>query len=370
MTPARGQDSLTMDGLLRRISAEQVRDQGFFYPGMFPCMRAWAATPRRRVADNSIFFTGLVAFTLKSAGFDSIVRFAAGAYIHYANRDGKPTFNFWPTDRKVFFPNSRLLHHYEDSKSLADDLDDTSVLWLSQDLPDSTATRLKELMDRHANLVRKRVRNSYRRARTFPAYSAWFGTRTPIEFDAGVLCNVLYFVRAAGLSWDRADSGSVAFLRFILEKRKYWTDPAFASSYYPRTPVLIYHFARLMGKFRFPGLEPYRPQLIRDARYALSDCRDPMDKVILQTALLRLGDTAVLSLPLPVHSAGEAESDPFVFYIANLSCLFPNPFRRVLLQNPLWTYHFFCPAYNDALVLENLSLRLSLAAKKSSTPTP
>jgi hypothetical protein len=360
-----------VESLLGRLASGQVRHDGFYYAGMFPAVRAWAATPGNIKADNSIFFTGLIVLTLKELRpqltpaerilCDSIISRAVGAYPHFRNRSGRPTFNFWPTDRPVFFPNSVILHHFKDSKQIADDLDDTSILWMGEGIPDSTARKLKALMDAHAG---GRARSTYRAVADLPAYSAWFGVKTPPELDAGVLCNVLYFLGSVGLAPDAHDSASARFLGYVLAHRKYWTDPAYASTYYPRTPVLIYHFARLLG--RYPtGLEAYIPALKADARRALVSARDPMDRVILATALLRLGDTVSVGLP------GDPEKDPFLFYIANISSLFQNPIRRMFLHSPLCIYHFYCPAYNDALLLEYLVLRrVNPVEGRSSTPSP
>jgi len=366
-------DSAAIARLLGRLGAGQVRQDGFYYAGMFPTLRAWAATPGDVKADNSIFFTGLVVWTLQGLRpqlapaertlCDSIIARALEAYPHYRNRSGRPTFNFWPSDRPVFFPNSLVLHHFKDSKQIADDLDDTSILWMGEGIPDSTARRLKALMDAHAGGPARRARSTYRAVADLPAYSAWFGVKTPLELDAGVLCNVLCFLGGAGLAADAHDSASVRFLGYVLAQRKYWNDPAYASTYYPRTPVLIYHFARLLA--RYPnGLEAYIPALRADARRALAAARDPMDRVILGTALLRLGDTVDLRPP------ADPERDPFLFYIANIASLFRNPVRRMFLYSPLCIYHFYCPAYNDALLLEYLVLKRSLAGSRSSTPSP
>ena len=356
------------DSLLARLSAQQVRRDGFYYAGTFPTLRAWAATPDVLRADNAIFYTGLIVFTLRRlepyldpgerALCDRICARALAAYPHYRNRKGRPTYNFWPTDHPVFFPNSRVLAHFKDSKQITDDLDDTSILWLGEGIPDSTARRLKALMDAHAGGLARPARSSYRAVRDLPAYSAWFGVRTPTELDAGVLCNVLYFVGASGLAPDAHDTASARFLRYVLSTRKYWTDPAYASTYYPRTPVLLYHLARLIGHYPLDSLDAFRPQLIRDAHSALFLARDPMDRVLLGTSLIWLGDTSALPDP---PSIGDGS---FLFYIANLASLFQNPIRRMFLHSPLCIYHFYCPAYNDALLLEYLVLRRNLGRRE------
>ena len=179
------------------------------------------------------------------------------------------------------------------------------------------------------------------------------------------MANVLYFVYAEGLTRDEHDSAGLTYnFNIFLSHRKYWTDPAFASTYYPRTPRLIYHLARMIGRFHPPELMPYAPRMEVDAHLALAEVPATRStRLILETALLRLGDTT--ELPRPQGSAEEG-----VFYIANIASLFPNPIRRMFLHSPLCIYEFHCPAYQDALLLENLVLRRSLTAGTSSTPSP
>jgi hypothetical protein len=357
-----GGDSLVRK-LLDRLEALQVRQDSFYYAGTFPTRRAWGGSPWAKKGDNSIFYTGLIVFTLQQLKpllrederirCDSITARALRAYGHFRNPSGRPTYNFWPTDHPAFFPNAAFLSHFEKAKKITDDLDDTSILWMGSGIPDSTAKRLKTLMGKHAAGSERRSHSSYRVFRDLPAYSAWFGIKTSVEFDAGVLSNILYFVYAAGLTRDVHDSASLRFLQYVLEKRKYWTDPAFASVYYPRTPVLMYHLGRFMGRFAPDSLEPFRPRLKTDVHTALEQSRDNMDRVILGTTLIRLGDTT--SLPPP--PVADVERDRFVFYIANISSLFPNPIRRLGLHLPAFIFRFYCPAYNDALLLEYLVLR-------------
>ena len=364
---SQGPDSLMIGKLLDRIGSQQVKQDGFYYAGMFPTLRSWSATPADVKTDNSIFFTALVVFTLRQmspylrgeeqeAG-DSIMARGIRSYVHYRNRKGLPSYNFWPTDRATFFPHSVFLDRLKDSKQITDDLDDTSIMDLGTGLEDSTARKLKALMAAHANGTSSRIRNTYKQVKELPAYSAWFGRKTPIEFDAGVFCNVLYFVYANNLALNAQDSASIRFLAYVLKNRKYMGDAAYASSYYPRSPILIYHLSRLLGRFPVADLEEYKPRLRADARALLARTKDPMDRVILGTSLLRLGETTGLPDISSDLSFLSVERDPFVFYIANLSCLFPNPIRRLFLRSPLCIYHFYAPTYNDALLLEYLVLR-------------
>jgi hypothetical protein len=50
----------------------------------------------------------------------------------------------------------------------------------------------------------------------------------------------------------------------------------------------------------------------------------------------------------------------FVFYQARAASQMSNPFKRILLNFNMLNYHFFCPAYNKALLLEYLVERNKL----------
>ena len=269
-----GADTLPGQGgvisrLLDHLENGQVKTDGFYYAGTFPTLRSWSMSPSNVKTDNAIFYTGLIVFYSPATGPLSAWGRPLHVRQHHCQRGRGPTYTIkigrvyrlitsGLRTNPSFSPHSILLDRFKDQQ-IADDLDDTSILYLGSDIPDSTAKRLKALMDSHANgWVDSRGRThrirsvAYRAIRHLPAYSAWFGERTPIEFDAGVFCNILYFVYADHLSLDEHDTASIQFLAYILKERKYLRDPAYASSYYPRSPVLIYHLARLLGRFDVP----------------------------------------------------------------------------------------------------------------------
>src|SRR5580704_11992981 len=61
-----GRAEAQVDSLLGRLAAAQMRHDGMFLAGTFPTLRSWAATPGDLKTDNSIFFTGLIVFTLRN----------------------------------------------------------------------------------------------------------------------------------------------------------------------------------------------------------------------------------------------------------------------------------------------------------------
>jgi len=364
---AQAQDTALANRLLRRIAAQQITRDSFYYQGMFPSFRYYGRAQGKAKADNNIFFTGLIAFTLQELKpqlspadqiiCDSIVRKATGAYRYFRNTSGRPTYNFWAKEPPVIFPNSWFLNHFNRAQELPDDLDDSAILLLTLQVPDSVAQIVKALMDAYANTRIRTVRNTYRKYRYTPAYSTWFGEKMPVDFDFSVLCNALYFTHAYRLPEDRYDSATISLLQQFIIHREYLSHPGYISPHYARTPVLLYHIARLLGRFPIPALVKYKPQLIADARHELSVAGGFMDKVILSTALIWLGDQPP---PLDVSSGtalSPADDKDFIFFIASFSAILPNPFKRWLQSSGLIKYLFECPAYNETLLLEYVLLK-------------
>ena len=356
---ARGQYDTTASRLLREIAAEQIVQDSFYYAGMFRSFRHYGNLQGKMKEDNNIFFTGLIAFTLSELRFrgeDSvlcqrILSNARSSFRHFRHSADRATYNFWKTNPGIVFPNSRFLGLFKKWHTLPDDIDDTVILLMGMQASASTADTVKLLMEQHANTVRYRIRNTFPKYRDIPAYSTWFGRSMPIDFDFCVLTNALYFSHAYGMADRRSDSASVALLDSFIHHREYVTHPNYISPHYGRSPVLIYHIARLMGTFPIASLEKHRPQLIADATAQLRMAGDPMDKVILSTALRWLGADAVPELPL-----SDTDGD-FVFFKAGFNSLLPDPYKKMFSGYHVVTYYYRCPAYNKVLLLQHLMLK-------------
>ncbi|SIN81186.1 hypothetical protein [Chitinophaga niabensis] len=353
---ARGQTSR----LLREIAADQVAEDSFYYCGMFRSFRYYGNLQGKKKEDNNIFFTGLIAFTLtelqnRFRGEDSVlcqqILARARSSFRYFRNGTRATYNFWKTNPGIVFPNSRFLGLFKKWHTLPDDIDDTVILLMGMQANDTTARAVKLLMEQHANTVRYRIRNTFPKYRDLPAYSTWFGRSMPIDFDFCVLTNALYFSHAYGMFNGRSDSASVALLDSFIRHREYVTHPAYISPHYGRTPVLIYHIARLMGTFTIASLEKHRAQLIADATAQLRMAQDPMDRVILSTALIWLGGTVPEGLSL------NDDGGDFVFFKAGFNSLLPDPYKRIFSGYHVVTYYYQCPAYNKLLMLQHLMLR-------------
>lgn len=359
---AMAQRASIIDTLLHQIEVLQIKTDDFYYAGSFPTYRQYGESLKLK-EDNAVFFAGLIAFTIKEAlpyltpeqqiAGDTIIHRTIRSYSHNRNKDGLPTFNFWRTNPPLVFPNSWFLNLFDNTKNLPDDLDDTSIFWLSMDPSDSLTNLIKKLMDSHANGETAWIENTYKRYRKLRAYSTWFGVKMPIDFDFCVLCNVLYFVHAYGLPLDVHDSASVELLRRMIVEKEYLKHPAYISPHYGRTPLLIYHAARLLGQFSIPALDTLKPTLLKNAEIAYKHSNNWLDSVLLSTAIMRLGGSPE---PLPDLNNGIGLHKT-TFFVASFADIFPGFWKKMLLKNPLIKYYFSCPAFRYALYLENLVVR-------------
>ncbi|MBL7760814.1 MAG: hypothetical protein JNK08_08970 [Sediminibacterium sp.] len=358
-------DTLMATTLLQRIAALQPKEDGIFPKGLFPSFRTYALNQHRQKADINIFFTGLISFTLNNLRkdftpyqqriADSIIVAANASSAKFKNRKGRDTYNFWPTDTPVIFPNSGWMNWFNKQQALPDDLDDTVIMLLALNASDSVAKNVHDLMQAFANNGQKKVNNTFKAFRDLEAYSTWFGKKMPVDFDVSVLSNVLYFVQSYDLPWTAADSASLQLIQRLTEEKKHLTDASYISPHYSSPAIILYHISRLMQLKPIAALEKNREALIGDARKLLEKPLPFMEQVLLQTALLRWG---VQPLTIRVHQDKSLmeliEDDSFSFFIANMASMLPDGLKKTAGAAGVGKFYYFCPAYNNLLMLENL----------------
>jgi len=351
--------------LIESLQQEQRIESNVFPAGSFPSYRRYAWNGNTEKADINPFFTALVDFTLAGIQHDlspdlqkkvqEIRNRCKQVYPKFINRNNRPTYNFWPTDTPRIFPNGGWLNLFNKSQSLPDDMDDTVMLLLAQQAPDSLAGVVHQLMKSFTNGQKKSINNTYSFLQDLPAYSTWFGKKMPVDFDVSVLANILYFVQSYQLPWNGADSASLQLIVRVLETEKYQDDPAFISPHYQRLPVILYHLSRLMACKPLPELERFKPRLVTITQDVLAKIENPMDAVLLHTALLRWGVYVAPKQLLTFSKWQQAiTSGDFSFFIANMSSMLPASFKKSLGKAGVGTFYYTCTGYNYALVLENL----------------
>jgi len=343
---------------------------------MYPSYRSYHYKKDIWIEDYNVFFTGLVTFTLrnlypdldeKSKQYcDSVFDSAIPVFPLFQNKNGRPTYNFAETNRPNIFPAERETDLYNKSSGLADDLDDTVILLMAMNSPDSIVREAHRIMQQYANKKYSRIKSTYKNYRDIGAYSTWFGEKMPVDFDICVLANVLYMVNSYDLPYSSADSASLDLICEMVRKKQHLKAPSYISPYYDRSPVILYHLSRLMSSRHIPQLEVLKPQLVDEALKCYKKSHRVLDKIILSTALYRWGQQPpVETIKLKTDLFTFSETSDFVFFVANMAVVFPNPLNSVVGKSAIAKYYYRCPAYNNVLLLENMIWKKRFDDKRS-----
>ena len=359
-------DSALINELVHDIEAAQVKQNGEFYPGMFPSYRKCAGFPYNYQPDNNIFFTAITTFTLNNLAnhlstfnkikVQQVVKNAAVAYPHYKNKNGLPYYSFWPANARIL-PHSFFIKYLDGFLAQGDDADDSVMILMTLDNNESNNIALKQRLIMLGNLSKRRINSTYKKYRNIPAYSTYLGEKMHPDFDFAVQCNILYFMLDKKLPLVKQDSATIKLLAEMVKNREYMKTPVYISPCYVKPSVLLYHVSRLMGTFEIGALQVYKDQLKADVNRLLGKRSDMMEQIILRTSLLYLGATAP---PLAINSIADFEKtdqNKFVFFQARAAFAQPTPVKQVFLHWKYLIYYFYCNTYNKALLLEYLVLK-------------
>lgn len=361
---AQQSDTALISQLIDAVAQEQVQQSSKdFYTGMFPSYRECGGSPHNYQPDNNIFYTAVSVFALKNMlpylseenriKVEAVIAKAIKIYPFYRNKYGLPFYSFWANKDKIM-PHTFIFQYLKTVFGQSEDADDSVMALMGLDNNDSDNTALKKRMQEVSNLSQKKIIATYKKYKNIPAYSTWLGYRMPVDFDFGVHCNELYFMLEKKLPLMKQDSATIYLLQQMIANRDYIKSPVYISPYYVRTPVLLYHIARLMGKFSVPQLEPFKPQLIADINQQLTICNNVMDQIILRTSLLRLGSTAPALALNNFQEFEKSNQQQFVFFQARAAFSYPTPLKQIFLHWSYIYYYFYCPAYYKILWLEYL----------------
>jgi len=352
-----------LDNIVAHIAALQSSGEPPFDAGLFAAWRSNPIVGYRR-PDTTVFFTAIVTFTLQrlkpllSPASQQIVagiaQQATANYAKFQNKDGLKTYNFWKTKPSQHFPNGHIFGRFAHFK-IPDDVDDTAMIYLTTQPTPEENQWLKHKLTTHANGTKLSVKNTYPAYKSLKAYSTWFGKNMYIEFDTCVLSNLLYWVFENKLPLNQHDTDSLIYIRSVIESNRYLTAPFRCAHQYPRTVVIVYHVARLMGAFQIAELEPIRAKLIEDTQRLLQQPQTPLDVVVLHISLLRLG--VVPKSPQGYQNLTGSDFKDFYFFIAGLLTAYENPLLYKLARSPLMHIRWQCEAHCWTLLAEYEALK-------------
>lgn len=357
--------------ILEKIASLQSGGERYFPPGLFPAYRTNSMLGYRR-PDTNLFFSVISVFTLQTISrhftdqklvdiVENIKGKVVANFPEFRNKDGSGTYNFWRTRPPDHFPNGYLLRHFDHFR-LPDDADDTAMVYLTGSPTKEDLLWLKEKLAFHANGTKRRIMNTYPEYSGLSAYSTWFGKNMYIELDACVLSNVLYCLYYYKLPFNQHDQDSLMYIRSVIESGRYQSDPFRCAHQYPRTPLIIYHVARLIAGFDPLILKKIKPGLIETCQSLLEKEVHPMDRILLSTSLLRFGiKPAVVNIG--TYTAEDFKG--FWFFIAGLLTGVEHRWLYKVARSSFFHMHWECEAHCWALLAEYAALRDINAASDS-----
>ena len=356
-----------IQALINRITHQQVGADPVFLKGSYPSYIHHRRRFKQKHKDITIFYNILVDMTLKELRpklsaplqikVDSLLARSKQIYPRFYN-SSRGTYNFWLRDSSYRFPYSWWIPIIKKDGAVPDDMDDTVLSTFLEDAPNrDSLLLLHQRMQAFSLQPGQKLHTAPKAYRSFPTYSTWFGEKFPVVLDAAVLSNILSFVCRYDLPWSPADSAALGFIVKSIHTGDYIHHPLKLSPYYGKTAILLYHYSRLMQQKRLSQLDSLRDSLIKAAQHIITSSHQLMEKIIAANALIQLGAPApALSLPKLGSKAWqqEIEKSDYAYFIGNIPSYMGRTLQSLLTSTNSLMYYHYCPAFNNALVLQYL----------------
>jgi hypothetical protein len=349
--------------LLQRIEQIQLKEEAALLKGGFPSSRKYYYSVRLKQEDN-VFFTALVLFNIGQ--FSKLMHPEELAYLEqfktnatpyierFKNQNNQLTYNFWPRNPPQIFPNGGWLNLFNKKAALADDIDDGAITLLALGASDSLAKAMQSKFDAFRVGKIKSNRSFYRQYRDRPVYSTWLGNKMPKDVDLSVLTNVLLMHTMAKIPLNATDSASLDLIVDLVSTNKHLTDPKYVSQHYANSATIIYHIARLIYYSDYPTLLALKPILLDQALQLSKQAKFPLEQLLLNTSIIRLGGK--IDLPLSVNEASLTANN-YPYFVANIASALNNPIKRIVNGTNIVRFDYYSYAFNLSLLYENWMLR-------------
>lgn len=349
--------------ILNLISKLQFKDSTDVLNGSFPSYRKYNFSSKLKQEDN-IFFTSLVLFNIgqfssqmhpdELAILDKAKANAITYIDRFKNQNNQLTYNFWPRNPPQIFPNGGWLNLLNKNAALADDIDDCAITLLALGLNDSTAKAMQSKFGDYRVGLIKPNKSFYKTFKNSPVYSTWLGTKMPKDVDLSVLTNVLLMHTISKIPLNATDSASLDLIVDLVKANKHITDPAYVSQHYANTATILYHVARLAYYSDYPALLALKPVLLEQALALSKQARMPLEQLLLNTCVLRLGGK--IDFPIEVNETSLMANN-YPYFVANIASVLNNPFKRIVNRSNIVRFDYYSYAFNLSLLYENLMLR-------------
>ena len=349
--------------LLQRIEQLQEKKESGFLNGSFPSYRRYFYGSAYKQEDN-VFFTALVLFNIGQ--FSKKMRQEELAYLEqfktnarpyierFKNQNNQLTYNFWPRNPPQIFPNGGWLNRFNQKFALADDIDDGAITLLALGTNDAIAKAMQSTFGAYRVGLVKPNRSFYKAYQDRPVYSTWLGTKMPKDVDLSVLTNVLLMHTIAKIPLNATDSASLDLIVDLVKANKHLTDPTYVSQHYANSATILYHVSRLAYYSDYPALLALKPILLEQTLALLKKSKFPLEQLLLNTSVLRLGGK--IDFPFEVNEASLMANN-YPYFVANIASVLNNPFKRIVNRSNVVRFDYYSYAFNLSLMYENLMLR-------------
>jgi hypothetical protein len=357
----------SIDDIIEKIALlQETANRNYFPSGIFESYRRnvswWYQRP-----DTNVFCTAITLFTLQGIQqkqlstsaitlIDQICKKGKRNYQAFQSKDGIMTYNFFQTKPNHHFPHGKILHRLNKLK-LADDIDCTALVYLTNGCSAEDAFWLQKKLRLHYNGYKKTIKNTFPEYRSLRAYSTYFGEHMRPEFDACALSNLLYCLLYFELELDDHAHDSIQYIKQCVLSNQYLLNPFTVACYYPKAPLIIYHIVRLITRFDIPALVQCRDKITEDIYTLLSNNTLSMiDTVLLETSLFRLKESYCSKINFKsLISSREVQN--YSFFVASLLRPLQNPILDVFAPLPLFQIQWCCEAHTWALIAEWMALQ-------------
>jgi hypothetical protein len=349
--------------LLQLIDQLQVKEDISSLSGAFPSFRKYFYSSKLKQEDN-VFFTALVLFNIgqfnmkmhpeELAYLEKFKTYTRPYIERFKNQNNKLTYNFWPRYPPQIFPNGGWLNNFNQKFALADDIDDGAITLLALGANDSLAKAMQTKFGAYSVGKIKPNRSFYKQFKDRPVYSTWLGTKMPKDVDLSVLTNVVLMHTIAKIPLNATDSASLDLIIDLIKSKKHLTDPKYVSQHYAHSATIIYHIARLIYYSNYPSLLALKPILLEQALQLSKKAEFPLEQLLLNSSILRLGGK--IDLPLSVNETS-LNANNYPYFVANIASVLNNPFKRIVNWTNIVRFDYYSYAFNLSLLFENCMLR-------------
>lgn len=355
----------SVEELLMMLRQLQSKGDSIYPEGIFPSQRFHPFLPYKREDDN-LFFTASVVHILQQVKHqftdseskiaDEIVESAILNYPLFKNKDGLDTYNFWQTKPSRHFPNGMFMHRFKHFQ-IPDDVDDTALVFLTENASKERVVQLRDKLKSHANLAYKRASNPLPKYRDLKCYSTFFGKKMYIEFDICVLSNLMRVIlnHFSEEELNDYDRDTLQFIIDVIANDEHLSIPFYSAPNYPTTELILYHVARLIPLLPTSYRVRIEARLKSDIEELLVNSTG-MNRILLENSAIKL-DSNVIS----EYQDTAVLNDPeFFFFHAGMITAFENSVAQKLASNRFFHLQYASKALNGALLIENLVLKREL----------